>query len=211
MVILSSLVLITFLITYNFNVQKNKTKENTLNLIENVFFKKTLNHIYSELEPKFKSIQHKISYGENLNNILREYGVKQEDINKLKKVLSNKVNLNRLNANEFMNLVIDQSKSDLIELTYPISKTEKIIITRNEDNSEYTKKIILTKLNKKILYSENTILNSLYSSAIKEKVPINTVILFAGLYGFQVDFQRDIKKEIHIKYSTKFLQMIKVK
>ena len=194
MVILSSLVLITFLITYNFNVQKNKTKENTLDLIENVFFKKTLNHIYSELEPKFKSIQHKISYGENLNNILREYGVKQEDINKLKKVLSNKVNLNRLNANEFMNLVIDQSKSDLIELTYPISKTEKIIITRNEDNSEYTKKIILTKLNKKILYSENTILNSLYSSAIKEKVPINTVILFAGIYGFQVDFQRDIKK-----------------
>ena len=172
MVILSSLVLITFLITYNFNVQKNKTKENTLNLIENVFFKKTLNHIYSELEPKFKSIQHKISYGENLNNILREYGVKQEDINKLKKVLSNKVNLNRLNANEFMNLVIDQSKSDLIELTYPISKTEKIIITRNEDNSEYTKKIILTKLNKKILYNENTILNSLYSSAIKEKVQL---------------------------------------
>ena len=194
MVILSSLVLITFLITYNFNVQKNKTKENTLDLIENVFFKKTLNHIYSELEPKFKSIQHKISYGENLNNILREYGVKQEDINKLKKVLSNKVNLNRLNANEFMNLVIDQSKSDLIELTYPISKTEKIIITRNEDNSEYTKKIILTKLNKKILYSENIILNSLYSSAIKEKVPINTVISFAGIYGFQVDFQRDIKK-----------------
>jgi len=186
--------LITFLITYNFNVQKNKTKENTLDLIENVFFKKTLNHIYSELEPKFKSIQHKISYGENLNNILREYGVKQEDINKLKKVLSNKVNLNRLNANEFMNLVIDQSKSDLIELTYPISKTEKIIITRNEDNSEYTKKIILTKLNKKILYSENIILNSLYSSAIKEKVPINTVISFAGIYGFQVDFQRDIKK-----------------
>ena len=141
--------MINFLITYKFNIQKNKIKENTLNLIENVFFKKTLNHIYSELEPKFKSIQHKISYGENLNNILEEYGIKQKDINKLKKLLSQRINLNRLNANEFLDLVIDQSKSDLIKLTYPISKTEKIIITKNKDNSEYTKKIILTKLNKK--------------------------------------------------------------
>ena len=194
MVILSSLILITFLITYNFNIQKNKIKENTLNLIQNVFFKKTLNHIYSELDPKFKSIQHKISKGENLNSILEEYGIKQKDINKLKKLLSQRINLNRLNANEFLDLVIDQSKSDLIKLTYPISKTEKIIITKNKDNSEYTKKIILTKLNKKVVYSENIILNSLYSAAIKEKVPINTVISFAAIYGFQVDFQRDIKK-----------------
>ena len=194
LVILSSVILITILITYSFNVQKNKTKERTLNLIENVFFKKTLNFIYSELEPKFKSIQHKISNGENLNSILKDYGVKQKDINKIKKVLSDKINLNHLNANEFINLVIDQTKSDLIKLTYPISKTEKIIITRNTENSEFSKKVILTKLNKKILYSENIIINSLYSSAIKEKVPVNTVISFAGIYGFQVDFQRDIKK-----------------
>ena len=98
MVILSSLILITFLITYKFNIKKNKIKENTLNLIQNVFFKKTLNHIYSELEPKFKSIQHKISKGENLNSILEEYGIKQKDINKLKKLLSQRINLNRLNV-----------------------------------------------------------------------------------------------------------------
>ena len=195
MVILLSIILITFLITYNFNIQKYKTKENTLNLIENVFFKKTLNYIYSELEPKFKSIQHEITNGENLNSILIEYGVKQKDINKVKKVFSQRINLNRLNAGEFIDLIIDQTKSDLIELTYPISKTEKIIITRNAEDEDFSKKIILTKLNKKVLYNENIILNSLYSSAIKEKVPINTVISFAGIYGFQVDFQRDIKKK----------------
>ena len=195
MVILLSIILITFLITYNFNIQKYKTKENTLNLIENVFFKKTLNYIYSELEPKFKSIQHEITNGENLNSILKEYGVKQKDINKVKKVFSQRINLNRLNAGEFIDLIIDQTKSDLIELTYPISKTEKIIVTRNTEDEDFSKKIILTKLNKKVLYNENIILNSLYSSAIKEKVPINTVISFAGIYGFQVDFQRDIKKK----------------
>ena len=44
------------------------------------------------------------------------------------------------------------------------------------------------------MYNENIILNSLYSSAIRENIPINTIISFAGIYGFQVDFQRDIKK-----------------
>jgi len=49
-------------------------------------------------------------------------------------------------------------------------------------------------LNKEIVYKENIILNSLYNSASKKKVPINTIIEFARIYGFEVDFQRDIRK-----------------
>jgi murein DD-endopeptidase MepM/ murein hydrolase activator NlpD len=52
----------------------------------------------------------------------------------------------------------------------------------------------LTELNKKIVYKENIILQSLYKSAIDQKIPANTIIEFAGIYGFQVDFQRDIRK-----------------
>ena len=34
----------------------------------------------------------------------------------------------------------------------------------------------------------------MYNSASKKKVPINTIIEFARIYGFEVDFQRDIRK-----------------
>ena len=34
----------------------------------------------------------------------------------------------------------------------------------------------------------------MYKSATKKKIPINTIIEFARIYGFEVDFQRDIKK-----------------
>ena len=44
------------------------------------------------------------------------------------------------------------------------------------------------------VYKENFITNSLYKSAIDKKINPNIIIGFAQIYGFQVDFQRDIQK-----------------
>ena len=38
-------------------------------------------------------------------------------------------------------------------------------------------------------------MQSLYKSAISKKIPANTIVEFARIYGFQVDFQRDIRKK----------------
>jgi len=57
------------------------------------------------------------------------------------------------------------------------------------------REIILTKLDKKIIYQENTIMQSLYKAATDKKIPANTIIELARIYGFQVDFQRDIRKK----------------
>ena len=35
----------------------------------------------------------------------------------------------------------------------------------------------------------------MYKSAIDKRIPANTIIEFARIYGFQVDFQRDIRKQ----------------
>ncbi len=50
-------------------------------------------------------------------------------------------------------------------------------------------------MNKNIVYGESIILESLYKSANKEKIPASIIIEFARIYGFQVDFQRDIRKK----------------
>jgi murein DD-endopeptidase MepM/ murein hydrolase activator NlpD len=54
--------------------------------------------------------------------------------------------------------------------------------------------VLVLKLNKKIIYNENVILQSLYKAATDQNIPPNTIIEFARIYGFQVDFQRDIRK-----------------
>ncbi len=38
-------------------------------------------------------------------------------------------------------------------------------------------------------------MNSLYKSATEKKIPANLIIEFARIYGFQVDFQRDIRRK----------------
>ena len=44
------------------------------------------------------------------------------------------------------------------------------------------------------MLKEGVIRSSLYKSATKQKISPNVIIEFARLYGFQVDFQRDIRK-----------------
>ena len=49
-------------------------------------------------------------------------------------------------------------------------------------------------MNKRIVFKEGKITQSLYKSAMDLKIKPNVIVEFARVYGFQVDFQRDIRK-----------------
>ncbi len=191
---LGLLLLTTILSTTYYNFSKQKIYNNYKNIINNIYFKKTVNHVFENLEPKFKTISHKIKEGETFDKILKNYEIKDNEILNIKKKLSKKINLNKLNTSHKIQFTLDQSNNHLKEFIFKISNAEKIYLTKNKEESDFNQEIILTKLNKEIIYEENTILNSLYNSASKKKVPINTIIEFARIYGFEVDFQRDIRK-----------------
>ena len=191
---LGLLLITTILSTTYYNFNKKKIFENYKNILNNVYFKKTINHIFENLEPKFKTVVHKIEEGETFDKILETYAIKEEEISNIKNNLSKKINLNRLKTNQKIQFTVDQSNNHLREFIFQISNTEKIYLTKIGGKDEFDQKIILAKLRKEIVYKENTILNSLYKSATQKKIPINTIIEFARIYGFEVDFQRDIRK-----------------
>ena len=191
---LGLLLITTILSTTYYNFNKKKIFENYKNILNNVYFKKTINHIFENLEPKFKTVEHKIEEGETFDKILKTYDIKEEEISNIKNNLSKKINLNRLKTNQKIQFTVDQSNNHLKEFIFQISNTEKIYLTKIGGKDEFDQKIILAKLRKEIVYKENTILNSLYKSATQKKIPINTIIEFARIYGFEVDFQRDIRK-----------------
>ena len=191
---LGLLLITTILSTTYYNFNKKKIFENYKNILNNVYFKKTINHIFENLEPKFKTVEHKIEEGETFDKILETYAIKEDEISNIKNNLSKKINLNRLKTNQKIQFTVDQSNNHLKEFIFQISNTEKIYLTKIGGKDEFDQKIILTKLRKEIVYKENTILNSLYKSATQKKIPINTIIEFARIYGFEVDFQRDIRK-----------------
>ena len=192
---LTFLILITIIFTSYYNFNKKKILDNYSNLLDNVYFKKSLNQILENLEPRFKKIEHEINVGETFDKILEGYSVEKSEITQLKKELKKKINLDKLNVNQKFQFTIDQTNSLIKEFIFQVSNTEKIYLTREKETDKFDQKIVVTKLNKDIVYDESIILESLYKSATNQKVPASIIIEFARIYGFQVDFQRDIRKK----------------
>ena len=189
------LLLITISSTHIYNNKKILIDENYKDLINNIYFQKSINQIFDNLVPRYKNIDHKISSGETFDKILNNYSIPNEEINQIKKKLNSDYDINNLKPNLEIKITIDQSNNKKItSFLFPVSRTEKIQLTRNLDNNLFEKKIIITNLNKKIVFKEGKITQSLYKTAIDLKVQPNVIIEFARIYGFQVDFQRDIRK-----------------
>ncbi len=189
------LLILTVTATSYYNFTQKKIKNNYNEIINNIYFKKTANHFLNRLEPRFKKIRHQISEGETFDNILDIYQIDSKEIQNIKSKLIKKINLNKLNTNQKIHLTIDQSNNKIKEFIFQVSNKERVLLTRNEKEDNFNQEILLTKLDKKIIYQENIILQSLYKSAISKKIPANTIIELARIYGFQVDFQRDIQKK----------------
>ena len=188
------LILITAISTSYFNYKKNFNERTNNSFVDNIYFKKTLSHIFNNLEPKYKKIKHKIKSGETFDKILESYSIEKSEIIKIKNSLNKKVNLNKLNTKQIIQFSLDKTNNKIEEFTYQISNTQKIYLKRNIKEDTFNKEIVSIKLEKKIVYKENLIIQSLYKAATDQRIPANTIIEFAGIYGFQVDFQRDIRK-----------------
>ena len=189
------LIALTIVSTSYFNFKKNNNIQAYNNFIDNVYFKKTLSHLVDNLEPKYKKIKHKIKSGETFDKILESYSIEKSEILKIKNSLKDKVNLNKLNTKQIIQFNLDKTNNKISEFVYQTSNTQKIFLKRNIENDKFNEEILLIKLDKKIVYNENIILQSLYKAATDENIPANTIIEFARIYGFQVDFQRDIRKQ----------------
>jgi len=189
------LIALTIVLTSYFNFKKNNNIQAYNNFIDNVYFKKTLSHLVDNLEPKYKKIKHKIKSGETFDKILESYSIEKSEILKIKNSLKDKVNLNKLNTKQIIQFNLDKTNNKISEFVYQTSNTQKIFLKRNIESDKFNEEILSIKLDKKIVYNENIILQSLYKAATDENIPANTIIEFARIYGFQVDFQRDIRKQ----------------
>ena len=188
------LIIISIVFTTFYNNQKVLINKNYTDVINNIYFKKSINQIFNNLTPKYKTIEHKISNGETFNKILNNYAVPIGEILEIKKNLDSDYNLNNLKTNLDIKFTIDQSNRKIISFLFPISRTEKIQLTKNLYTDLFEKKKIITNLNKKIIFKEGKIVQSLYRTAVNLDIQPNIIIEFARIYGFQVDFQRDIRK-----------------
>ena len=200
------LIVISMLFIQIYNSQNKKIDNEYLKILRNTYFKKTVNHIFFNLTPRYEEINYSVRSGQTLKDILQKFSVKDEEIKKIFTVL-NKKETSKIKSNQTINIVLDNSDKNnkkILSILIPLSKTKKIQIVKNLETNELKKEEIVTNLTKKLVLREGVIKSSLYNSAIKQKINPNVIIEFARLYGFQVDFQRDIRKNdsYQIVYET---------
>ena len=188
------LILFTAIFTSYFNYKKNLNDKVYDNFIDNIYFKKTLSHLIDNLEPKYKKVKHKIRAGETFDKILESYSIEKSEIIKIKNSLKKKVNLDKLNTKQIIQFSLDKTNNKIEEFIYQVSNTQKIYLKRDIQQDNFNKEVVSIKLEKEIIYKENLIEQSLYKAATDQKIPASIIIEFAGIYGFQVDFQRDVRK-----------------
>ncbi len=188
---------------------ENKNQENANNakeLTETSEFSKLTNFFISKINSPYTQINYPIRNNDTIEKILKKYEINNSDIQIISSKLKQK-KLSNIYSGRKLSMVIkkleDGSKT-VVNLVFPINNTNSIEI-RKTQNDFIVKENIL-ELYKKEVVVKNVIKNNLYSSALEKQIEPNIIIEFARIFGFEVDFQRDIRKDDWFEiYYEKFI------
>ena len=184
-----------FFITLNFINQKNKDNEkNFKEITKTTEFSNLSNFLISKINSPYEEIDYTIKNNDTIEKILKNYKVRAEDIKNISIKLKQK-NLVNIYSGRKLNLIIKKLNSEfntVVNLVYPLNNTTSVEIRKSQNNFIIKENIL--QLNKREVVIRNDIKNNLYSSAVNAGIEPNIIIEFARIFGFEVDFQRDIRK-----------------
>ena len=153
------------------------------------------NYLLNQIKSPYFEYDYIVKNNDTVESILKKFSVKNEEISFIVKEIK-KRKLSNINPNQKVKFVLrrssDKADMEVLKIEYPISKTTYVNIDKISGGLAITKNI--TQLFKKNIVVEGKISNNLYSSAVKAKMEPNVIIEFARIFGFEVDFQRDIRK-----------------
>ena len=173
-------------------IEKNIKFNSTFN---NIYFKKTFKEVTKNLEPRFTYIEYLSKTGDNYQTIINKLNIKDIEKIDILSAIKNQKSLKILKINQKFFFKIDNlSEVKVLEFKIETDKKNEIIFTRSKNNEKFNYKTIKKNFKKELVYKETLITKSLYSNAVDVGISPNIIIEFARLYGFQIDFQRDIWK-----------------
>ena len=173
--------------------------------------------LVGKINSPFINVNYEIKKGDNIQKILQKFEVRNNEIQKVISQFNKYSKPNQLLTGNMIEIIIEKSLSkkdnSVIKFSVPITKSTTLEIVKNEDGKLTSNKII-TKLYKKRVLSDSFIKNNLYSAAVKAKINPETIIEFARIFGFEIDFQRDIRKNdyfkiIYEKYFDEYGEFVK--
>ena len=178
-----------FFLNQNFYNQNKKAKSY-------VEFKIEAKNIHSLIKDKLQNQYNKekisIKKGQNLNTILTNAGASQKEIFNISKILRQYISLKKLNTDQVFEILTDKKSGEIIRLTVNLDNINSLHIFKKD--KQFVANKIEKVLYKKTVLGEGLIKSSLFKAAQKENIDAEVVVDFARIFGFEIDFQRDIRK-----------------
>ena len=204
-IILILITTLTIVITNFYSVYKKDNQNQFINFIDNSYLKKSINLVIENLNPKYNYLDFKIKKGDTFEKIINQLELPLNEKKLAIKNFSKFKFINSLYEGQKITFKLDNSKpKKIIEMKVEQSKTKYFLFSRLDNLDKFEYKELNKSLEKVLVYKETIISDSLYSSAINIGIQPNIIIEFARIYGFQIDFQRDIWKNdsFQIIYET---------
>ena len=176
---------------------KNKQEQTNLlfGSLENIYLKKTIQEITKNLDPRFTRIAYVSKSGDTYESIIDNLSINKNEKKLILNTIIKEKSLKVLKVNQKFTFKFDNlSNEKIIKFIIETDKKNEVIFNKTEFGNKFVVKKIKKNFKKKLVYKETIITSSLYNSALNLGIKPNVILEFARLYGFQVDFQRDIWK-----------------
>jgi murein DD-endopeptidase MepM/ murein hydrolase activator NlpD len=156
--------------------------------------------LFNQFNSGATKVELKVRNGDSIQRILYDQKISPSEVNNVLNALRREYNFGALRNDQKVYLIVKREKNGnfVSRLTVNIDNITSVHVFLNKDNVYETKRVtkILTKKNHLI---ETTIDRGIYRTAKQSGIENSIVAQFARLYGFEVDFQRDLKKNDKIK------------
>ncbi len=185
---------IYFISLYSSNLKERRTQEISafLSNDQTLLLK---NYILNQIKSPYLEYEYIVKENDTIENILKKFSVKKDEISWIVKKIK-KQDLSNISPNQKIKFILKKTKNgkniEVVKINYPISKTTFVRIDKRKGGLEITKSV--TQLFKKNVVVQGNISNNLYSSAVNSGMEPNIIIEYARIFGFEVDFQRDIRR-----------------
>ena len=153
------------------------------------------NYFINQIKSPYLEYEYLIKEGDTIEKVFKKFSIKRDQVDYIIKKIKI-MKLSDIKTGQKISFLLKKNiktkEIEIINVNYPLSKESFVQIDKRKNKIEITKNI--TRLFKKETVLNGEISTSLYKAAIDAGIEPNVIIEFARIFGFEVDFQRDIRK-----------------
>jgi murein DD-endopeptidase MepM/ murein hydrolase activator NlpD len=138
----------------------------------------------------------KIVAGDSLQKILLKEKISKEEVNKIYQKTKGIIDLTKIRQGQTITIVfrIKQNKPSISRITFQVDELSTAYIYYRNKTDDYEVRLNQKNLERVNFLAKGIVVNSLFASAQKIDVDAEVIVEFARIFGFEIDFQRDIRK-----------------